>query len=198
MFKLYFICLTFGVVYSIFYAIFGSHGVEGHGGDIHVDTHSADTHEGPSIFSPVVLASALSAFGGAGLVGDKGFGFGTIFTLLFALSISLCIGTAVFYGVVKVLYNSQSDSNFSEEDLRDIEAEVIIPIPEKGLGEIAFVAGGTRTTMPAHSTENTAIDNGTVVMIRNIENKIAYVSKKIIIDDLINEEEKNKKRGRIN
>jgi len=199
MFYFYFGCLTFGVVYSILYAIFGSHGIEHQGPELHMDgAHAGDTHDaGPSILNPVVIASALSAFGGAGLIGDRGFGFPTIFTLIFALIISFGIGAAVFYGIVKLLYNSQSDSNFSDEDLFDIEAEVVTPIPKVGLGEIAFIAGGTRTTLPARSMEDAEIDRGAKVMIRKVENRVAYVGRKIIIDDLIINEEKLKKRGRV-
>lgn len=201
----YFGCLTFGVVFSVLYAVFGAHGMDHHGFDIHADSvdaahdiHAGDTHShGPSIFSPVVLASALTAFGGAGLIGSIGFNFSYIVTLLFALAVSFLIGAAVFFGVVKLIYSSQSDSNFSEEELYDVEAAVVTPIPRSGFGEIAFIAGGTRTTLPARSTDETAIEKGTKVMIRKVENRIAFVSRKIIIDDFIIEQEKNKNRGQI-
>lgn len=197
----YFGCLTFGVVYSVLYAFFGSHGIEHHGVEIHVHVdgvHAGDTHDaGPSVLNPIVIASALTAFGGAGLIGDIGLGFTSIITLLFALVISFGIGAAVFFGVVKLLYTSQANSNFSQEELWDVEAEVITPIPKVGLGEIAFSAGGTRTTLPAHSIEDSEIEKGTKVMIRKVENKIAYVGRKIIIDDLLIENEKLRKRGRV-
>lgn len=200
MFYFYFGCLIFGVVYSVLYAFFGSHGIEHHGAELHMDgAHAGDTHDsGPSVLNPVVIASALSAFGGAGLIGDKGLGVPTFITLIFALAISFAIGAAVFYGVVKLLYNSQSDSNFSDEDLYDVEAEVVTPIPKVGLGEIAFTAGGTRTTLPAHSMDDCDIEKGTRVMIRKVENRVAYVRRKIIIDDLIINDEKLKKRGSAN
>lgn len=201
----YFGCLAFGVVFSLMYAIFGSHGMDHHGFEIHAhstggphELHAADTHDsGPSIFNPIVLASALTAFGGAGLIGSVGLGFSAMVTLLFSLVISFGMGAAVFFGVIKLIYNSQSNSNFSEEQLVDAEAMVVTPIPEKGLGEIAFTAGGTRTTMPAHSMDGTGIEKGAKVMIRRVENRQAYVMRKIIIDDLIIEENK-KNRGRIN
>jgi len=200
----YFGCLTFGVVYSTLYAVFGSHGMDHNVTEIHVDgvhvdgVHAGDTHDaGPSILNPIVIASALTAFGGAGLIGDLGLGFTSIFTLLFALIISFGIGAAVFFGVVRLLYTSQANSNFSEEELCDVEAEVVTPIPKLGLGEIVFTAGGTRTTLPAHSIEDCEIEKGTKVMIRKVENRIAYVGRKIIIDDLIIENEKLKNRGRV-
>lgn len=201
----YFGCLTFGVVFSVMYGIFGSHGMDHHSFHIHVDSaggahdlHAADTHNsGPSVLNPVVFASALTAFGGAGLIGSIGLGFPTLLNLLFALAISFGIGAAVFFGVIKLIYDSQSNSNFSSEELVDVEAVVVTPIPRSGLGEIAFIAGGTRTTMPAHSLDGKEIEKGAKVMIRKIENRLAYVSKKIIIDDLIIEKN-NKNRGRIN
>jgi Membrane-bound serine protease (ClpP class) len=187
------------------YAIFGSHGMDHHGIDIHAastggphELHAGDAHDsGPSVFNPIVFASALTAFGGAGLIGSVGLGFSTLITLLFSLFISFGIGAAVFFGVIKLIYSSQSNSNFSDEQLIDAEALVVTPIPEKGFGEIAFTAGGTRTTLPAHSMDGSIIEKGEKVMIRRIENRQAYVSRKIIIDDLIIEENK-KNRGRIN
>lgn len=201
----YFGCLTFGVVFSLMYAIFGSHGMDHHGFDIQADStggphdlHATDAHDsGPSIFNPIVFASALTAFGGAGLIGSVGLGFSTLVTLLFSLVTSFGIGAAVFFGVIKLIYNSQSNSNFSDEQLVDAEAVVVTPIPETGLGEVAFTAGGTRTTLPAHSAEGVEIEKGAKVMIRKVENRQAYVTRKIIIDDLIIEENK-KNRGRIN
>lgn len=68
MFYIYIGCLTFGVLYSIISAVFGSHGFD-HGGlhhagiDIHGDADGADL---PSPFNPIVIASAIATFGEIG------------------------------------------------------------------------------------------------------------------------------------
>ena len=65
-------CLAFGVLFSVFSIIFGAHGID-HGGFDHVGAggHAAhvgsDSADAPSPLNPLVISSAITAFGAVGL-----------------------------------------------------------------------------------------------------------------------------------
>ena len=49
------------------------------------------------------------------------------------------------------------------------------PIPENGVGEIAYVVGGTRYSAPARAENNAAVANGQMVKITRIVGTQFYV-----------------------
>jgi hypothetical protein len=55
------------------------------------------------------------------------------------------------------------------------DATIITPIPQGGVGEIAYVQGGTRYTAPARSESGAAIGNGQTVRIHRIVGTQFYV-----------------------
>lgn len=143
-----------------------------------------DTAGSPSPFSPLVLASAITTFGAVGLISMKGFGLSGLASTFVALGFAGAMGAAIFYGIVKFMYGSQSNSVFSLEDLVGYEAEVITSVPTKGLGEIAYTVKGVRGTLSARSLEGTEIRRGAVVIIREIAGNAAVVQQKLTIDDV--------------
>ena len=82
------------------------------------------------------------------------------------------------------MYGSQSNSLFSLDDLIGCEADVITPVPAKGLGEIAYTVKGIRSTLAAKSLEGCEIRRGTPVIIREIAGSVAVVQRKLTIDDI--------------
>lgn len=144
----------------------------------------SDTAGSPSPFSPVVMASAITTFGAVGLISMMGFGLSGLASTFVALGFSGAIGAAIFYGIVKFMYGSQSNSLFSLDDLIGCEADVITPVPAKGLGEIAYTVKGIRSTLAAKSLEGCEIRRGTPVIIREIAGSVAVVQRKLTIDDI--------------
>lgn len=178
-------CLAFGILYSLGALILGGHDA-GHGGGFDHgggDVHAGDSADMPSPFNPLVMASAISTFGAAGLVGKIGFGMGDIKSSLLGLVFAGIIGTVMFFGVVRFMYNSQSDSTFSISDLAGYEGEVITPIPEKGMGEISYLINGVRYSIPARALEG-SLNRGEAVRIKEVSGGIAYVSRKLTLEDL--------------
>ena len=55
------------------------------------------------------------------------------------------------------------------------KATVITPIPENGVGEIAYVQGGARYTAPARVETGGALGSGRVVKITRIVSTQFYV-----------------------
>lgn len=179
-------CLTFSLLYAVVSAAFGAHGFD-HGGIDHGGAGShgtADHADIPSPFNPLVIASAIATFGIVGLIGKVGLQMGDLLSLVCALSSAGLIGTAIFFGIVKVMYGSQSNSTFSQEDLAGTEAKVITPIPENGVGEIVYTINGERHTLPAKSQGGVALKKGEAVSINNVTGNIALVSQKMTIDDI--------------
>ncbi|NTV88778.1 MAG: hypothetical protein HGA22_00205 [Clostridiales bacterium] len=200
-------CLGFGVLYSAVSLFLGhgfGHDMGGHAdfgghadltgnaditGNADLGSHNGtsghtDASDMPSPFNPLVLASAITTFGAVGLIARQGFGMGDIFSTLVALAFAGAIGAIIFFGVVRLMYSSQSNSVFSLEDIAGTEAEVITPIPAEGLGEIAYVANGMRYNMPARSSEKVDLGRDDTVIIRSVTGNAAVVQKKLTIDEI--------------
>lgn len=178
-------CLTFGIIYSAVSAILGAHGFD-HGAADHggMDGHSgADSADMPSPFNPLVIASAVATFGGVGVIGKAGFRMGDLTSAVIALAFAGGIGAAIFFGIIKFMYGSQSDSTFSLADLIGLEAEVITSIPENGMGEIAYTFNGMRNSLPARTSGGEKITRGSVVRIKDISGNIALVTQKMTLDE---------------
>lgn len=203
MFYVYIVCLTFGAAYSAVSAILGSHGFDhgsfDHGGG--VDGHSGvDNADVPSPFNPLVIASAITAFGAFGLIGKAGFKWGDLISTIVALAFAGAVGAIIFFGIVKFMYSSQSNSIFSLDDLAGMEAEVITPLPEDGLGEISYVINGVRYNLSAKSKDGKTISRGRTVVIREVAGNAAIVQEKLTLDDLaaVDADETNQKSDSVN
>lgn len=150
-----------------------------------VDAHQhADSSDTPSPFNPLVISSAITSFGAVGLISMKGFGLDGLMSTVVALGMAGVIGAAIFFGIVKFMYGSQSNSIFSLNDLIDLEAEVLTPIPAAGLGEVAYSINGMRYTLSARSLEGNDIRRGASVVIREVAGNVAAVQQKVTLDEI--------------
>lgn len=226
MLYLYIGCLTFGIVYSAVSALLGSFGHDAGGADggsfdgadvdigtgadmmagVDIDAGAdavpdghgeADSAGAPSPFSPLVLASGITTFGAVGIISKAGFGMGDLASVFVSLGFAGIIGAAIFFGIVKFLHGSQSNSTYSQSDLLGVEAEVITPVPANGMGEIACSVGGVRCNFPAKSAHNTDIERGAVVKIKDMNGSVAVVARKITIHDYEAQELKIKQNSSI-
>lgn len=191
-------CLTFGVAFSILSIFLGAHGHGSfdHGGGAGGHHVGADSTDSPSPLNPLVISSAVTGFGAVGLIAKTGFAMGDILSTIVSLGFAGIVGIVMFYGVVKFMYGSQSNSVFSLSELVDAEAEILIPIPKNGLGEITYVINGVRSNLSARSITGEEIQRGSAVIIREVEGNIALVQRKISLDELGTyeiEEDKNRK-----
>lgn len=179
---IYMICLVVGLVFTLISVVvghfFGGHGehVGGSGGHAEAGADASDM-PGISIFSPTIIASFVTAFGG----------FGLIFTQFPATSktvISAPLSIFCAFLVAAVLYkflgmvfrHTQSSSESHVATLAGTDASVVSPIPENGVGEIAYVVGGTRYTAPARAESGAAIANGKLVKITRVVGTQFYVT----------------------
>jgi membrane protein implicated in regulation of membrane protease activity len=180
----YIVCLAVGLLFTLFSAVaghfFGGHEFD-HGGDIGTGGHAEgglDTHGMPGIsfFSPTVLASFVTAFGAFGLI----FSHIEATRSVWASAPLAAVSGGVVAGLVFLLFNAmfqktQSSSESRVGSLTGLVASVITPIPENGVGEIAYVQSGTRYTAPARTEDGKPIAAGKTVRISRIVGTQFYV-----------------------
>ena len=182
-FLIYGICLGVGLLFTLISAVFGH--VFGGGHDAHVDVGTGghveaglDTHGMPGIsfFSPTVIAAFLTAFGAFGLVFTH---IGVTSTPWASAPLAAASGGLVAW-VTFLLFNwmfgkTQSSSESQIRLLPGQTASVASPIPLGGVGEIAYVQGGSRYTAPARTENGAAIAAGRAVRISRIVGTQFYV-----------------------
>lgn len=180
-FTIYLFCLVVGLAFTLL-SVLAGHFVGGHadhvggsGGHAEAGADSSDM-PGISIFSPTIIASFITAFGG----------FGIIFTEIPetskpAISAPLAIVAAlviagIMYKAFSVLFrHTQGSSESHVAALVGVEANVITPIPANGVGEIAYVVGGSRYTAPARVDDGQAVAGGKSVKIIRVIGSQFYV-----------------------
>lgn len=178
----YGICLVTGLLFTMVSVMFGhffGHGghVAGSGGHVEAGSDASDA-PGMSIFSPTIIASFITAFGGFGLMFTQ---FSATSAAIISAPLSILGGCLVagamyvFFGTV--FRHTQSSSESHVRALVDTEATVITPISADGVGEIAYVVGGTRYTAPARAENGVAVANGQTVKIARVVGTQFYVKK---------------------
>lgn len=121
-----------------------------------------------SALSPVTIATFATSFGGSGVILDK-VGLPAFASVPFAAGSGFAIAVGVFYLFHKIFSVTQSTSTVSERSAIGRQAEVITPIPEGGIGEIAYVLGGRRFNAAARTEDGHVISSGaSVVTLRKV------------------------------
>jgi len=124
----------------------------------------------------LAIASFISSFGAFGLIAVTLFDAGTVTSLIVALVGGILIGIAAQLFFLYILSPTIS-SEIQQTKLIGMVAEITTPIPANGVGQIAFVAKGSRVTYSARATEtDLSMSRGTAVRIERIVGGMAYVS----------------------
>lgn len=176
----YTICLVVGLLFTLVSAIAG-HLFGGHEGDIGTGGHAEAGFDdsgipGISFFSPLVLACFVTAFGGLGILFSS-IGSTESVWLSAPLSVAgaLCVSTFVLWLFNLVFSRAQSSSESKVASLSGQTAILVSPIPQDGMGEIAYVQAGTRYTAPARSEDRAPIAQGETVRITRVVGTQFYV-----------------------
>ena len=175
-FVAYLICFGVGLLFTICTAVFG-HIFGGHGHDGHVDGSGghaeagvdASDMPGVSALSPTIIASFITAFGGIGMILHQIPATKPAYiSAPLAVAGGFSIASAVLWLMRQLFRRTQSSSESKVASLAGQVASVITPIPENGVGEIAYVQAGTRYTAPAREENGVAIANGKPVKITRV------------------------------
>jgi len=178
---IYAVCLVFGLLFTFISAIAG-HFFGGHeGADVGTGGHAEAGFDdsgvpGISFFSPTVLASFMTAFGAFGLIFTKI----EVTSSVWASAPLSVVGGGVVALAVFALFNAmfkktQSSSESRVATLVGLTATIATPIPKDGVGEIAYIQGGSRYSGPARSEDGAPIAAGKPVKITRIIGSQFYV-----------------------
>ena len=161
---------VFGFVFLIGSSIFGD--MFEHG-DF---SHDADGHgTGPSLLSSRILSVFVTAFGSFGAIGiHVGYGVGVSTAMGFG-------GGVLFAGVIYVfasfLYSQQASSHVRTSDLVGSLAQVSVPIPQGGVGQVRCTLGDTVVEKVARAVNNQEIPVNTLVKIHSIVGEVVLVNR---------------------
>jgi membrane protein implicated in regulation of membrane protease activity len=177
----YFGCFLFGLLFTVLSVFFGHH-LGGHDADVGTGGHAEAGYEhtgmpGMSPFSPTTICAFITAFGGFGLIFSH---IAATSSVWVSTPLSLFGGMLVAAAVLSlfsfIFSKTQSSSEGHLGSMVGHTATVITPIPPAGVGEIAYVQGGSRYTAPAREQNGAAVANGQTVTITRIAESQFFVS----------------------
>jgi membrane protein implicated in regulation of membrane protease activity len=175
-FLIYLFCLGVGLLFTLISVLLGHHGGHiGSGGHAEAGADASDG-AGFSAFSPTVIASFVTAFGGFGIVFHHIKPTHPPFISAPLAAISAFIAASLFLWLLRTLFSHTASSSESQvSTVVGMTATVIGTIPENGVGEIAYVQGGSRYTAPAREANGAALPNGKLVKITRVVASQFYV-----------------------
>jgi hypothetical protein len=134
-------------------------------------------HAGHSVspFNLSTIMAFVTWFGGAGYILRAYAGVQGIASVAAASLVGLLGGAIVFYFLVRVILPGQRILDPADYEVEGTLAKVSVPIRPGGVGEIVYTKGGTRRSEGARSSDGSAIERGTEVVIVKYERGIAYV-----------------------
>jgi membrane protein implicated in regulation of membrane protease activity len=170
----YAVCLVVGLMFTVLSALLGHVFHAGDHGDVGTGGHAEAGFDdsgipGISFFSPLVLASFITAFGGLGIVFTSIPQTSSVWiSAPLSIAGALCIALLVLWIFNAVFSRTQSSSEGRIANAVGQTASLITPIPEHGVGEIAYVQAGTRFTAPARSEKGDPVESGATVRITRV------------------------------
>src|SRR3954471_14978893 len=171
---IYIACLALGLLFTIISAamghFFGGH--DGHAPDVGTGGHAEAGYDhsgvpGISFFSPTVLSCFVTAFGACGIILTK------VGSPVWVSAPISAVAGVIMAGLAFLLFNwmfqqTQSSSESKVRSLVGQTASILTPIPENGVGQIAYVQGGSRYNAPARTENGTPVASGKLVRITRI------------------------------
>lgn len=188
MLTFYFICLLVGLIFAVVSFIFSGAFEAEVGADVSADVGADVGVDGDIVggdagvgdvhfplFSPIVIACFVTAFGGGGIIGLKVFPFMPILSLPIALGTGVLVGLLVGLLVAKIFKAVQVNAVTTAKSIIGAIAEVSESIPAAGVGEITFAGKGSRISGPARCEENKDIKRHAMVTITRMVGGLYYV-----------------------
>jgi membrane protein implicated in regulation of membrane protease activity len=176
---IYAICLVLGLMFTLISAflghLFGGHEGIGTGGHAEAGFNT-DGVPGITFFSPTILASFVTAFGGFGLIFSEIHATSSVWLhapLSFAAAVTVSL--LLLWLMNKVFRATESSSEGRVAKLIGQTAAIVSPIPANGVGEISYEQAGARYSAPARDENGGAIATGQTVKITRIVGTQFYV-----------------------
>ncbi|WP_054955528.1 protease [Paenibacillus dakarensis] len=161
-------CLVGGVLFAVVTVLLGD--VLSSAMDGMLDFLSVD------FLKPVVLASGITIFGGAGIMLEKYTDLSSVPQVILSLLIAILLSIAVYFGYVRPMENSENSTGFSVRELAGRIGEVTIPVPAQGFGEVMVKVGAGNTLHIAASFDQKPVAAGVRVVIVDVAEDVLRVS----------------------
>ena len=176
---IYLICFLVGLGLALLRGALAMFGADTHA-DIHVDTEVGTDADGDSpgggLINLTVISTFVTVFGGVGALMHYTFKSGAGVSLAVAAVGGLALALMIGLIIRKIVTSTQAGSE--PVKITGLPAEVITPIPAGGLGEVAYVAKGTRFAAPARAKDGGAIEKSAAVTIVETAGATCVVEKK--------------------
>lgn len=132
----------------------------------------------PLVSRAVTYSLGLGAvvFGLAGLAAHWLWRVAPTTGILVALGLGLLAGFIALVLLVYLPARGRVEEELLDFDAAGHRAEVVIPIPVNGLGEVALGEGAARVNLGARSATGRPIPRGTVVVIERVTKRVAVVA----------------------
>jgi membrane protein implicated in regulation of membrane protease activity len=161
---IYLVCMGTGLLYTLITLFFGDT-VSDLLGQIDLP-----------VLQPILLVSALTAFGASGFLLTRFTAFSQWFVFAIAVAIGLMLAAAAYFVWVKPMENAESSIGYSMKQLEGMVGEVLTSIPAEGLGEVLITMVGGTTNHMAASIDREAIREGTRVVVIDVRDHVLYVT----------------------
>lgn len=169
--SLFWICFLIGVIYTIVVVIFG---------DLLSGFFEASLEwlhfEQIPVLQPMTLMGGLTIFGGSGLVLSKYFSFDLVLTLIIALLITIVGVVLLYFFYLKPMASAEQSTGFSLQQFVGKEAEISVPIPEQGFGEVLVRTVNGISNHIAASYDKAEISLEAKVVVVEVKEGVLYVS----------------------
>src|ERR1700751_647110 len=130
-----------------------------------------------SWLNPSAGLAFLAWFGGTGYLLTQYYGVWYLLALGLAIVSGFAGAAIVSWLLVKVLLPHEIELHDADFELAGTLAKVTSSIREGGTGEITYSQGGVRRCAGARSSDGTALEKGSEVVVSRYDNGIAYVTR---------------------
>ncbi|TYP72691.1 NfeD family protein [Paenibacillus methanolicus] len=157
---LFWSCLAGGILFALVSVILGdwlSLALDGA-----LDFLSLDGHK---VFQPTAIVGGITVFGGAGLLLHRYAGTGPASTVTIAILIAIVSAAGLYFLYIRPMERSENSVGYSIRDLAGTLAEVLVPVPAGGYGEVTLKIGGGVTHHIASGYEGESIPAGSKVVV---------------------------------
>lgn len=171
---IYVICLAIGLLFTVISIIVGHLFGGGDGGDVGTGGHAEAGYDhsgvpGLSFFSPTVLACFITAFGACGVILSRIEATSSVWVSAPLSALAGVVIASVAFLIFNYMFREmQSSSESRLSSVIGLTGSIVTPIPVDGVGEIAYVQGGSRYTAPARTESGAAVPAGKPVKITRI------------------------------
>ncbi|MGB8954639.1 MAG: NfeD family protein [Tumebacillaceae bacterium] len=162
MVEIYWGCLIGGALFALLAVLLGD-----------LISHALHLHA----LEPVTVVGGIAVFGGAGVLFSEYTSLTTVSVAILSALLAILMSLLVFFLYVRPMKNSENSTAFSMQDLSGRIAEVIVPIPSTGYGEVILRIGAGNTNQIAASFNREEIQAGTRVVVVEVKDDTLYVAR---------------------